>query len=457
MLASLCTVSVRVTQRVVSAALLVTMFGLVAARTEAAVCQSVQSGTAVNNANGIQTITISSVDTTKSVLFFQTRSSGNRPVNSEVRGRLQTATTVQFERITDETTPAVINIQWYVVTFGSGVSVQRGETPLSAASTNVTIGAVASLSQAFVLWSMTAASADALWGADDQVLGELTTTTNLQFRANLLNAAHTIAWQVVQFTTAADINVQKGTTSLTGAATSTTVTLGTAVNTSKTFVLVGARVTDGTGPDIGAKMVRAQLTNSTTITIDRAAASTSDATEIVWQAVELKDASTVWRGSSNFAAGATQATAFLSPPVNIGRTVAFLSMQDGGGQNGGRTPYVAGDVPGVGTATASLVYDTLTLTRNSTASSADLGWFVVQFDGGSPFKVGSFQTATATGTQTIAHGLGQVPKALILWTEGRTDQAFSTSTNIAFRSAAIAGVASGVLTLTVNKPAGTAL
>jgi hypothetical protein len=452
------TSSVRLTRRVVSASLLVMLFGVISVPADAAICQSVQSGTAVNTANGIQTITISSVDTTKSVLFFQTRSSGNRPVQSEVRGRLQTATTIQFERVTDETTPAAtINIQWYVVTFGSGVSVQRGETPLSATSTNVAITAVASLSQAFVLWSMTPAAADNAWGADDQVLGELTTTTNLQFRVNTLNANHTVAWQVVQFTNAADINVQKGTTSLIGAATSTTVTLGTAVNTSKTFVLVGARVTDGSGPDIGAKMVRAQLTNSTTITIDRAAATTSDVTEIVWQAVELKDASMVWRGSANFAAGATQATAFLQPPVNIGRTVAFLSMQDGGGQNGGRTPYVGDDVPGVADATASLVYDTLTLTRNSTVSSADLGWFVVQFDGGSPFKVGSFQTATATGTQTIAHGLGQVPKALILWTEGRTDQTFSTSSSIAYRSSAASGVASGTLTMAINVPAGTVL
>src|SRR3954447_12503621 len=41
---------------------------LAPARVDAAVAQLVQSGTAVNTANGIQTITISSVDTTKSVL-----------------------------------------------------------------------------------------------------------------------------------------------------------------------------------------------------------------------------------------------------------------------------------------------------------------------------------------------------------------------------------------------------
>jgi hypothetical protein len=44
---------------------------------QAAVCQLVQSGTAVNTANGVQTIGISSVDTTKSILIFQARSNSN--------------------------------------------------------------------------------------------------------------------------------------------------------------------------------------------------------------------------------------------------------------------------------------------------------------------------------------------------------------------------------------------
>src|SRR5262245_37967158 len=150
----------------------------------AAVCELVQSGTAVNNANGIQTIAISSVDMTKSVLIFQARSNSNRPVASEVRGRLQTATSIQFERVTNEASPAAINIQWYVVTFGSGVIVQRGETTQSATSKNVTITAVGALTRAFVLWSKTSVNTDTAWGADDPVIGELTTTTNLQFRSN---------------------------------------------------------------------------------------------------------------------------------------------------------------------------------------------------------------------------------------------------------------------------------
>jgi hypothetical protein len=272
----------------VSALLLV---AVPARQASAAVIQVVQSGTAINNANGIQTVTFTTaVDMTKSVLIFQARSNSNRPPGSLVRGRLKTATTIEFERVTDNV-PAgvVINIQWYLATFGSGVFVQRGETTQSGTTTNVAIASVTSMSQAFVLYSKTGVAADSGWTGEDAVAGELTSATQLTFRSNTLNAGHIIAWQVVQFTTAADINVQKGSiATMTGATLTATATLSPAVDVDKTFVLVGIRTTDGTTTNIGTRMVRAVLTNSTTITFDRAAGAVgSDITEIVWQAVEL--------------------------------------------------------------------------------------------------------------------------------------------------------------------------
>jgi hypothetical protein len=69
----------------------------------------------------------------------------------------------------------------------------------------------------------------------------------------------------------------------------------------------------------------------------------------------------------------------------------------------------------------------LTLKRTSTADTADVGWFVVQFDQGPGFKVGSFTKSTggAPAAQVIPHSLGSVPKAIILWTDGKTNQTFS--------------------------------
>jgi hypothetical protein len=44
---------------------------------------------------------------------------------------------------------------------------------------------------------------------------------------------------------------------------------------------------------------------------------------------------------------------------------------------------------------------------------------------GAVFAVGSFVKATATGAQTVTHTLGQTPKALILWTVGKTNETLS--------------------------------
>ncbi len=82
----------------------------------------------------------------------------------------------------------------------------------------------------------------------------------------------------------------------------------------------------------------------------------------------------------------------------------------------------------------------------------------MQFAGGDGFKVGSFTKApgVAPTPQTIAHGLGEVPKALILWTQGRSDETFSSASGITFRGASTGTAATGVLTLTINIPPGTA-
>jgi len=82
----------------------------------------------------------------------------------------------------------------------------------------------------------------------------------------------TISWQVVEFTNAPDVRVQKGSTSLVGGALSVDVTLAPAdaVDVSSTFVLVGYNVdVNSPGNMIGTRMLRAQLIDSTTIRIDR--------------------------------------------------------------------------------------------------------------------------------------------------------------------------------------------
>ena len=277
----------------------------------------------------------------------------------------------------EEVIPA-IDIQWYVVEIPSGVNVQRGEVASQNATTiNVPIAPVAAISQAFVTWSKTPAATDQTFNSDDALVGELTSTSNLQFRVNGANSSHVIWWQVVEFTNSADINVQKGTTSLLGTATSTNVTLGTPVDVNSTFLLVGFR-TAGSGSDVGSRMLRARLVDSSTITIDRSVSGTpDDITEISWQAVEFKNGSSVQRGSETFLTGVAQKTVPISS-VNP-RAVAFASVQPVGGQNMGRSAYTGDDIVGVCSVTMGLSATQITMDRNSTVAACDIGWFVVEF------------------------------------------------------------------------------
>ncbi len=47
-------------------------------------------------------------------------------------------------------------------------------------------------------------------------------------------------------------------------------------------------------------------------------------------------------------------------------------------------------------------------------------------------KAGSFAKSTSTGTQVITHGLGTTPRAVILWTNGKTNETVSASHLFAF-------------------------
>ena len=243
---------------------------------------------------------------------------------------------------------------------------------------NVALAPVASVNRAFVTWSKTPDADDGGLDRNDFTLAELTSVSNLQFRSNTGHPAHIIWWEVVEFTNAADINVQTGSTTLLGAALSTSDTIATAVDLTKTFLLVGYEA-GGSGSDIGSRMIRARITDTTTVTFDRSiSGSPDDVTEIFWQAIELTDGSIVQSGSESFGSGTPQVTRAISSVVTD-RAVAFGSVQPVGGQNTGRSPYAGDDAIGVCSGTLAISATLLTIDRNSTVDTCDLGWFVVEF------------------------------------------------------------------------------
>lgn len=348
----------------------------------AATLSSIQTGETAITTNGTTSVTINSVDTTKAFLVFSLRSNSDRPVGSTVRGTLASSTSIEFLRNTNESSPSTITARWSVVAFTNGVSVQRGTVALSATTVNVTLSALASLNRAFVLWSKSCEAGGGTSDENDFLLSELTSTTNLQFRSNQANSTNSIGWQVVQFATDADGFVQRGLVTTMGTSnTSATATIPTPVDVDRTFVLADARENDSAGNvAIGARMITAVLTDSTTITFERSATDgINDVQEISWQAIELKDGSTVRHGVTAFADGVAQATPSFTSPIRAGDSIAFASVQSPTAQSNGRTPYVTDDIVGVSSFTFVPSGTELTIDRASTVSSAHVAWFVVNF------------------------------------------------------------------------------
>ena len=343
----------------------------------AAEVANVYSGTASSWGNGTVTVAIPAVDTTKSFLMFHTRHASNRPVGSMLRGRIASSTSVEFVRVTNET--STVNIQWYVVEYSAGVVVQRGVLNQTNATFDVSLPTpVASKAQAFVLWSKTPRSTDQTWSDDDPLAARLLDTSTLRFRATSANPAHVIWWQVVEYTNPADINVQEGVTSLTGNARNRNVTLPSPVNLGSSFALVGFRA-QGSSPAVGRRMLTAWLRNANTLRIRRLLGG-ENIPEIYWQVVELKDGSTVQSGRQRLNAGITQRTRSITP-IDPSRSVAFASVQPVGGQNMAASNYAADDVIGVGSFTLGLTATQLILRRDTSPARAVVSWFVVELNG----------------------------------------------------------------------------
>lgn len=346
---------------------------------DAADLSSLQSGTTISSVNGSLWIPVQPVDPARSILIFQTRHRSQRPVASMLRGRIASPRTLEFARSTNEPSPLPISIQWYVASFSSGIKVQRGEAVQAATTITVPIDPVTTVHQAFVTWSKTPGPMSGWWSGDDPILGEMIDRGHLQFRADEAGADHLIWWQVVEFTNASEVHVQRGITSLLGDDRSTEIALWPPVDLTKTFVLAGFRAS-GWGGDAGARMIRARLADANTLAIDRSISGDFDfVSEIAWQVVELRDGSRVFRGTTHFPIGVARRTVPLSPPVDPDRAIAFASVQAGGGQNMGRSTNVGDGTIGSGSVTAALTGAEIQMERDHVASEADIAWFVVEF------------------------------------------------------------------------------
>jgi hypothetical protein len=303
-----------------------------------------------------------------------------------VRLRVASATSLQLTRVTDEAPPGRIDVRYHVVEYGNGVKVQRGVAQQAATVVDVPVTQLSSTAQAFVTWSKTPGITDFIWDYNDPMVADLRDTRTLQLRVEAIKLTHDVGWEVTEFTNPADLRVQRGTIPLRNAALTVDAALATAVDLSRSFVLADFR-SPGEGADTGSRMLAASLSGPATVHFERLiGGNADDLTEIGWQAVELRDGSSVRSGVAELATGVTLLRIPLPNLVDPARSVALASVQQGGGQSTGATSYTADDVLGVCSATLTVSASELVAERAFSPSRCKIAWSVLQLP----------RTATAT-------------------------------------------------------------
>lgn len=341
----------------------------------------VQSGQVINTTSGIQSVSIAAVDPNASFLLFSVRSASNEPADSVVMGHLVGPTTLEFTRQSDAGAPPAITIEWSVVEYACGVSVQRGvvagdntsqiDVPITPVDPTTT----------FVTGSFAPAANSTDHQLDELQAYELVGGNTVRIRTDPAQSFPVTAgfsWQAITFTAPGDAAVQRATTTLGPGSGVTTIPLGFPVDPETTLV-IASTTSPSTGNDVGERLVRVRLLDSTTVEVARSV--TTDAVEVSVQVIELRDGSTVQRGIIDLAPAEFAASVTIAP-VDLGRTVAVSTVISPGSLSGGSTDHVADDVVGEASAAVTLPNaSTVSVERGSASSAASFPFQVITWGG----------------------------------------------------------------------------
>ncbi|MBN1207713.1 MAG: putative metal-binding motif-containing protein [Myxococcaceae bacterium] len=358
--------------------------GLTPATRNETINPTVRSGSctiASNATNSSNTCAISPALTNmdKAFLVFQATSAAPASEGANVRCFVETVSQVTCER--GDNKGGGVTIQWSVAELPpTVVSVQHSSITCAADTSPVTVNPAVNRDNTFLLLSSRRDTPDQ--GNTIPRLAELTSTTAAEIRKmNGCANNDTNHLQVVSYTGA---TVQRRVDSLlTG--TSTQINLASSVALDRSILLY-SYISDGFGLDICERALRGELTNGgaqvsfTRGDGDAVNCAGSQFTAISWEVVQFPAGTFVQQVTQHLAAGTASISTTLPTTVDASRTVVFVGGQGASGQALGEGQYKDGEIIGEMRARAELSADgtTVTLTRDSSISSAKFTFFVVQ-------------------------------------------------------------------------------
>jgi outer membrane protein assembly factor BamB len=392
---------------------------LVPATGDAALLKTVTSGTVnLPNSAAATQIALTGTDITKAFVICGLRSPDSTPSAALYGCDLNNGGGGGAARLTITPTaaPGGANafVQYYVAEFTAGVSVQRGTATFSGTSLAPTAAptlTAVDCTKSFVLTSVrstdTAQDADERWtvratlgSAAAPCTSGTTTSLELTRLEGLAGTTVTVNWQVITYEGASVQRGALGTACIGGSGATPScataggatnglnnrITLGTAVDTSKSFILFTRQAGTATAGIEGEYLVRAEFlstgTSVTGVQFVRGLTATGNNhhVQISWEVVTLNDGSTVQSSGTSptsIATGTAGSSPALTTLIDSTRTVAIVSSS--GGSAG--TTSLLNDVATTGTIVGSnwATQSAITLTRNDTTVTSTNAWFAVSF------------------------------------------------------------------------------
>lgn len=262
-----------------------------------------------------QTITLTTTltDTSKTILLFGVRCDSSSPINFAVSGRVSSTTQIVFERAA---TPGVAcTVEYQVIEFSSGITVQHFYFNQNTASVNTTITAV-TLSKTFVMINYKSIGSG--FGANDMFNAELTTTTNLNTIAASTDSSVYIAAQVVSID---DASVQAISQTY-GTGQTSDVTLGTTIDPANTFWVFSLQYNGTVNMD---NVPYLSYVDSSTLRFTRAVSSSGLNFTIRGYVVSVSSGLTVQNVATTIASGSASVSPTISPTITVANTGLLIN------------------------------------------------------------------------------------------------------------------------------------
>jgi hypothetical protein len=403
---------------VVGVLVVLALAGVFVGDAEAAIVKRVQTGTttvATTATTGTTALLSYAISDTAKTFIICTQRSSNQNGRNIATCDIQDSTHVVLRQ--GAGTTSTVTVDWTVVEFSEGVTVERKTVALgTAASTNVTLTNTFTCASSFVVLSGHRTTNGTNASTDDQQyyvranLGTSATpctagtSTNLYVERQASGTDLTVVVQVVQYDGA---TVQRGTSKLTMANSTTATTASiTSVDTTKSLLLFSYSPGAGAGGIEQLYLTRGNFTSgysspftSTGLTFARAASTTTTTAtvDINWEVVTFNDGTTVQHNTSisGNAFSTAGSTTLAVPLAAVDRTVAVPFHSFAGAASTSTTVNVNDINSAQITGPTALTFSRATL---STTIEPTVNWSVVSFYkcSGTPLcHVGAVATANS--------------------------------------------------------------